>query len=47
MVQLAPYDREAYLMFHRLAYREDLELSRTLLARSPRWSIITGYYAHA
>ena len=45
MVQLAPYDREAYLMFHRLAYREDLELSRTLLARSPRWSIITGYYA--
>ncbi len=45
MAYLAHYDREAYLLFHRIAYKDDLATSQELLSRRPRWSIITGYYA--
>ena len=38
-------ERENFLLFHESAFKEDIELSRRIVADFPRWSIISGYYA--
>jgi len=34
-----------YIEFHKEFYKDDLNVSEKLLTISPRWSIISGYYA--
>lgn len=33
------------MVFHRLAYKDDWAVAEFLALKSPRWSIIAGYYA--
>lgn len=42
---MSPAERENYLVFHRLAYKDDLTVAEFLALKSPRWSVIAGYYA--
>ncbi|MBU0535803.1 MAG: hypothetical protein KKE20_02475 [Nanoarchaeota archaeon] len=42
---LGEKEREEWIYFHENAYREDLKLAEKLVIESPRWSIVTGYYA--
>lgn len=38
-------ERESWINFHRLVYKEDLEHANANLLKFPRWSIISAYYA--
>lgn len=38
-------DKIFYLSFLKKSYKEDLAHSKTVLLSSPKWSIISGYYA--
>jgi len=38
-------EKERYLNFFSNSYRENLSLSKFILKKYPRWSIISGYYA--
>ncbi len=38
-------ERDNYLEFHLLAYKEDLKHAEESALKYPRWSIISGYYA--
>ncbi len=38
-------ERENFLLFHELAFKEDLGLAKKLVVEYPRWSIIIGYYS--
>ena len=42
---LDPSDKDFYLEFLEKSYKEDLENSKNVLLSSPKWSIISGYYA--
>ncbi len=42
---LGEREREQWLWFHENAYQDDLKIAEKLLVESPRWSIISGYYA--
>jgi len=43
--KLLETEREKWLNFHKKAYKDDLEASKLLLLKHPRWSIIANYYA--
>ena len=43
--ELDPTDRPFYLEFLKKSYKEDFENSKNVLISSPKWSIISGYYA--
>lgn len=45
MPQLANWEKKAYFAYHAAVYKEDLSLGMEVIKRSPRWSIIMGYYA--
>jgi len=46
MIQkLSITERETWILFHQLAYKDDLETANLFLIKKPRWSIISGYYA--
>ena len=38
-------EKERYLNFLSVSYKENLSLSKHILEKFPRWSIISGYYA--
>ena len=38
-------ERERYLNFFSISYKENLEHCRFVIEKYPRWSIISGYYA--
>ena len=42
---LEPSDKPFYIDFLQKSYKEDLENSRDVISSSPKWSIISGYYA--
>ena len=42
---LADIEKPTYIYFYTWAYKDDLELAQHVLEKSPRWSIIIGYYA--
>lgn len=42
---LGEKEREDWIWFHRNAFMEDLDVAKELVIKSPRWSIISGYYA--
>lgn len=42
---LVPSDKAFYLDFLETSYKEDLEHSKNVFLTSPKWSIISGYYA--
>ena len=44
-VLLGEKEREDWIWFHENAYKEDLKLTEELMLKSPRWSIVAGYYA--
>lgn len=44
-VLLGEKEREEWIWFHENAWNEDLKLAEELMLRSPRWSIVAGYYA--
>lgn len=44
-VKLTSVDRSRWIQFHDAAYKEDQKMSEELLIKSPRWSVITAYYA--
>lgn len=37
-------EKENYLLFHRIAYEEDIKHAEKNVIEFPRWSIISGYY---
>lgn len=43
--ELEPTEKSFYLEFLSKSYKEDLENSKNVLISSPKWSIISGYYA--
>ena len=43
--ELEPSDKQFYLEFLEISYREDFQTSKNVLLSSPKWSIISGYYA--
>ena len=43
--RLPEVEREKYLSFHERLWKEDFRTCRLLINKSPRWSIISGYYA--
>lgn len=43
--ELEPFDKPFYLEFLEKSYKEDFENSKNVLLSSPKWSIISGYYA--
>ena len=43
--QLSATERETWMLFHGLAYKDDLDTAKLFLIKKPRWSIISGYYA--
>ena|SRR3989344_6216585 len=45
MKELNKIEREIWISFHEFAYKDDLKLSKELIEKHPRWSIISGYYA--
>jgi hypothetical protein len=38
-------EKERYLRFYTVSYKDDLEHSKFAIEAHPRWSIISGYYA--
>ncbi|PIN70725.1 hypothetical protein COV93_00305 [Candidatus Woesearchaeota archaeon CG11_big_fil_rev_8_21_14_0_20_43_8] len=44
-IKLTTEERERWIKFHHEAYKEDIEISEKLLLDSPRWSVISAYYA--
>jgi len=42
---LSPEERKNYLLFHKVAYLDDVKHAEEVLLKHPRWSIISGYYA--
>lgn len=38
-------EREKWIEFHRQAYKEDIEVAEKLVLVSPRWCVVSGYYA--
>jgi len=45
ITQLDPSEKDFYLEYFKSAYDEDLEHSKNSLIKSPKWTIIAGYYA--
>jgi len=43
--KLSEVEKNAYVSFHEKIWKEDLETAKQLVEKSPRWSIIAGYYA--
>jgi hypothetical protein len=43
--RISDYEKSRYINFFDTTYKDDLELSRYVLEKHPRWSIISGYYA--
>jgi hypothetical protein len=43
--RISDYEKPRYINFFNTIYKDDLELSRYVLEKHPRWSIISGYYA--
>ena len=42
---LPEIEKEEYIKFHEKLWKEDYETCKELIDKSPRWSIISGYYA--
>ena len=42
---LPEIERDDYIKFHEDLWKEDYEICKDLIEKSPRWSIISGYYA--
>ena len=42
---LPEIERDDYVKFYEDLWKEDYEICRDLVEKSPRWSIISGYYA--
>lgn len=38
-------ERSEFLDFHKVAYEDDHSIAQLLVTGSPRWSVISGYYA--
>lgn len=46
MISVLPTaEKDTYIKFHETAYADDIFVCEHLCAKSPRWSIISGYYA--
>lgn len=45
ITDLKPIEKESYLNYLKESYKEDLKISKELLFKSPKWSIIAGYYS--
>lgn len=43
--RLPEVEKEKYLSFHDKLWKEDFRICKLLIDKSPRWSIISGYYA--
>jgi len=43
--QLPATEKENYLEFHKLSYKDDLKHAEKNVLEFPRWSVISGYYA--
>jgi hypothetical protein len=43
--KLPEIEKKTYISFHEKAWKEDLETARNLVEKSPKWSVIAGYYA--
>jgi hypothetical protein len=43
--KLPEIEKKAYLAFHEKIWKEDFETGKSLIKTSPRWAVISGYYA--
>lgn len=45
IVRINEFESERYINFFENSYKDNLEHSKANIIQSPRWSIISGYYA--
>ncbi len=43
--KLGELEKKDYIKFYKDSWKEDLAVAETLVEKSPKWSIISGYYA--
>jgi len=43
--KMGELEKKDYISFYDNAWKDDLEVSESLVNKSPKWSIISGYYA--
>src|SRR3989338_2671986 len=41
---LSETEKESYVEFHEIAFKDDINHAEKVIMLSPRWSIISGYY---
>jgi len=42
--KLPEIEKKTYLSFHERVWKEDFEIGKSLIGKSPRWAVIAGYY---